>query len=308
MEHQVTQRTAEWFELRNQVILTASHFGDALGLGKGKPYDYLVSLLSDDEVYLKDEKDKHLQHGFSMEKIIEEAYQLLTGSRTRSTGFWTVKEKSSDKLYQEYFGASPDAIVLGKNYNPSCNVFDGESQVGLVEFKAPVYQMYHDVNTLQGIPRYYIAQMQGQMAITGAPWCDFMAVCCETKDISLKRVFYCDEYWQKIGVVLKQFCMILKEAKQKKATAVPTPLDFQAAKNLKFVPQRKSFFTGEDRIKIVDLLKKGKSQNSFIGPSAVEYNYSILIGEEYNLPESLADYGKSLLKEIDLSIRSKVSD
>ena len=33
----VAQRTDEWFELRNSVSLTASQFGDALGVGRGRP-------------------------------------------------------------------------------------------------------------------------------------------------------------------------------------------------------------------------------------------------------------------------------
>ena len=49
-------------------------------------------------------------------------------------------------------GASPDAIVLDKG---TLNM------IGLCEFKAPVHQMY------AGIPRQYMVQMQGQMAVTG---------------------------------------------------------------------------------------------------------------------------------------------
>ena len=49
-------------------------------------------------------------------------------------------------------GASPDAIVMDKVTS---------KLVGLCEFKAPVHRMYAN------IPRQYMVQMQGQMAVTG---------------------------------------------------------------------------------------------------------------------------------------------
>ena len=47
-EIKVTQKTPEWMELRQGVQLTASKFGEALGVGKGRPYDFFLSLLSDE--------------------------------------------------------------------------------------------------------------------------------------------------------------------------------------------------------------------------------------------------------------------
>lgn len=44
MEHQVKQRTPEWFDLRRHVVVTASCIADAVGGGRGKPYDFLLSL------------------------------------------------------------------------------------------------------------------------------------------------------------------------------------------------------------------------------------------------------------------------
>ena len=49
-------------------------------------------------------------------------------------------------------GASPDAIVLDEVT---------KKMIGLCEFKAPVHRLYTD------IPRQYMVQMQGQMALTG---------------------------------------------------------------------------------------------------------------------------------------------
>ena len=53
------------------------------------------------------------------------------------------------------------------------------------------------------------------MAISGAPWCDFIAVCVKTKQLSLQRVFAKPVYWQFIAKKLQQFCLIFRDAKQR---------------------------------------------------------------------------------------------
>ncbi|XP_070577349.1 uncharacterized protein [Ptychodera flava] len=197
-EIQVRQRTEEWFELRQCVQLTASKFGEALGVGRGKPYDFFLSLLSDctssesgtgyDNHYTK--------HGNEMEPILNEAYQLLTGNTTQESGFWLPSDSSN---LSGLVGASPDAKVLNKTLS---------EPVGLVEYKAPVHRMYDltKKHTHNGIPRNYMAQMQGQMLICNLPWCDFMATCCQTKDIRLLRVYAQPEYMLHMSSKLHDFC------------------------------------------------------------------------------------------------------
>ena len=48
-EIRVRQRSEEWFELRGCVALTASRFGEVLGVGRGRPYDFLRSLVLADQ-------------------------------------------------------------------------------------------------------------------------------------------------------------------------------------------------------------------------------------------------------------------
>jgi len=62
----------------------------------------------------------------------------------------------------------------------------------------------------QLLPDHCVLQMQGQMAVCGAPWCDFMAVCTKTRDIMLQRVFFQPRYWEHIASRLKQFCFALQ--------------------------------------------------------------------------------------------------
>lgn len=84
MEHRVKQRSAEWFKLRKSVPLTASQFADAVGVGKGKPFHFLQSIVEKTSAYVEDEgvassERKNIQHGEKMEIVIREAYELLTG-------------------------------------------------------------------------------------------------------------------------------------------------------------------------------------------------------------------------------------
>ena len=198
-EISVQQRSAEWFELRQSVSLTASRFGDAIGVGRGKPYHYLTSLLSEDVCASDDTAYPLMAHGIAFEPVIDEAYQLLTGYTTCESGFWVPCKKN---VLYNLVGASPDAKVYAKG-TQTC--------IGLAEYKAPVYQMYREKTTVPyAIPRMYMAQMQGQMAVCGKPWCDFMAVCERSREIQLKRVFFNAAYWNVASTKLKLFIQVLK--------------------------------------------------------------------------------------------------
>lgn len=192
MEIPVQQRTQEWYDLRKSVQLTASNFGEALGVGRGKPFDFLQYYLDEEE---EEETSSAMQHGIDMEVIIGEMYQLLTGSQIRESGFWVPAK--GDEL-EHLVGVSPDAIVEMKN-----------GKHGLCEFKAPVFSLYGQ-NAPHGIPRHYMAQIQGQLGVSKMTWCDFLAVCVRTKSLMLKRVYFCDIYWKTVSKLLKEFCLAVK--------------------------------------------------------------------------------------------------
>lgn len=140
MESKVQQRSKEWFQIRNSVFLTSSKFGDALGVGMGKPYDFFLSLISEDTDEEEEEEEEvessNTKHGLTMEEIILECYQLLTGHKTRDSGFWV----SKDRILQDLIGSSPDAVVVD----------DENKDIGLCEFKAPIFRMYKKENSVHG--------------------------------------------------------------------------------------------------------------------------------------------------------------
>ena len=202
-EIDVKQRSAKWFELRQSVLLTASKFGDAVGVGRGKPYHFLASLLCDDacDSHSDDAGSGFTAHGVAFEPVLNECYQLLTGYTTRDSGFWVPSE--TDPLYN-LVGASPDAKVYA-------SVQGTRTCVGLAEYKAPVYQMYQEKATVpHAIPRMYMVQMQGQMAVSGHQWCDFLAICEQSREIQLKRVYFNKAYWAVMTTKLMHFCQLLQ--------------------------------------------------------------------------------------------------
>ena len=163
------------------------------GLGQGKPGDFLLALL-DGEIDNVD--NSFTRHGLEQEARIDEAYQLLTSNTTQASGLWIPDERN---CLHGLIAASPDRKVM-----------DGQSCVGLCEYKAPVHGLYNPNRNRHGIPRRYMTQIQGQMAVCGALWCDFMAVCTRTKEILLKRVYYNHVYWSAVAAKLKTFISVLQ--------------------------------------------------------------------------------------------------
>jgi len=189
----VEQRSEVWYQLRHSVCVTASCFGDAIGVGRGLPYHFLQSLL---EPQCDDEDTVYTRHGLSLEADINEAYQLLTGIKTEPSGFWIADDSCG---MAGIIGASPDA-----------KVYQSGELVGVAEFKAPVYSLYCGGRDTLWIPRSHMAQVQGQMAVCRAPWCDYMAVCMSTRQIVLLRVYFSPHYWTSVSAELKNFCTVLQ--------------------------------------------------------------------------------------------------
>ena len=93
-----------------------------------------------------------MEWGTQTEPEARAAYSARTGELVEEVGF-------IDHPTIEGAGASPDGVV-------------GE---GLVEIKCPQTNTMLEWILTRTIPARYLAQMQFQMAVTGAKWCDFAA-------------------------------------------------------------------------------------------------------------------------------------
>ena len=151
------QRTDEWFAARLGKV-TASRVADVISKtakGYGASRDNYMAQLVCERLTGKPTEgfsNAAMEWGTEQEPHARAAYSAKTGELVEEVGFIVHPAISGA-------GASPDGIV-------------GE---GLVEYKCP-NSATHLEYVLDGKPpQKYVTQMQWQMAVTGAPWCDFVS-------------------------------------------------------------------------------------------------------------------------------------
>ena len=108
-----------------------------------------------------------IKWGTAHETVAVTAYEKLTGYTVKETGLWL--------LPNGLLGASPDGLV-----------YEGDRLIGILEIKCPFSMRWikdpTDNDFRRCLPYYgttlkethdYYHQVQGELAATGAPWCDF---------------------------------------------------------------------------------------------------------------------------------------
>lgn len=152
------QRTAEWFQARVGKA-TASRFKDVIAkLKNGSPAaartNYLVDIATE---RLTKSATPHytnsaMQWGVTHEPGARIVYEQRRKLQVEETGFIQHDELDA--------GASPDGLV------------DWD---GLIEIKCPYNSAVHVLTWMDGMPEDHVAQVQGQLWITGRQWCDFVS-------------------------------------------------------------------------------------------------------------------------------------
>lgn len=153
----VEQRSDEWFAARLGKA-TGSRFNDIISTTKSgysaqrKNYkaELVIERLTGEKV--SNWTSPAMQWGTDNEPIAKLAYMAETGNEVEDATF----------VEHEILlaGASPDGYI-------------GED--GLIEIKCPNTATHLETLQKQKVPRQYMAQIQGQMWITGRKWCDFVS-------------------------------------------------------------------------------------------------------------------------------------
>lgn len=153
----IEQRTHAWLMARVGMV-TASRFKDVLArLKSGAPAqarkDYLVEVVCERLTGEPAQRfvNSAMQWGTEMEPHAREAYVKRTGRAVDEVGFVKHPELAA--------GVSPDGIV---------------ELEGLIEIKCPSTANHLDT-LLNGMPEQHLAQIQGQLWITGYDWADFVS-------------------------------------------------------------------------------------------------------------------------------------
>lgn len=156
----IEQRSEEWREQRAGKI-TASCFADAIAMNKRTGAStaardtYMRTLVAE----ILSGRPKHeirsksLAWGTEAEQFAIEAYELETGLVVQKSGF-------VPHYQYPFIGASPDGLV-GKD--------------GGIEMKSPHDEQVHINTWLNGMPEEHMAQVQGNMMVTGREWWDFIS-------------------------------------------------------------------------------------------------------------------------------------
>jgi putative phage-type endonuclease len=151
------QRTEEWFSARLGKV-TASRVADVLAKIKtgesASRKNYKMELVVQRLTGKPQESftNAAMEWGTEQEPFARMAYEAHTGTFVKEEGF-------VDHPTIEGFGCSPDGLV-------------GD---GLIEIKCPNTATHIETVLENKAPSKYIPQMQCQMAVTGAKWCDFVS-------------------------------------------------------------------------------------------------------------------------------------
>ncbi|XP_020896110.2 uncharacterized protein LOC110235034 [Exaiptasia diaphana] len=205
-----TQKQSEcpkWYALKYP-RLTASKFGDIckkMEISRAKPKLLADKLLQQNPPTTF--VDRMLKWGRENEDVAVQVYRGLGDYKMVKIfpcGFYISPEDS-------FLGATPDRVV----YDPLAR-----HPWGILEVKCPysvkkktAIQAAKEVKTFmcreengllflkESDPYYY--QVQGQMGITGAKWCDFIVY--TTQGISVQRIEYDSDFWKAEAKKLGEF-------------------------------------------------------------------------------------------------------
>jgi hypothetical protein len=192
-------QSALWFSVRRYRI-TASYFGAVRRRLPTTPPQSLVLQILEGKQFLTPATEWGKKHEQLALKQYEE-YQHRSGHE----GLYTCRSGFVISEDYPYLGVSPDAVV----YDPTST-----EQFGLAEVKCPYSYRLDTLSqactnkdfcstlvTDDGKEHLklqrnhpYFSQVQGQMAITGRSWCDFVIL--TKKDLSVERITFDQEFWQ----------------------------------------------------------------------------------------------------------------
>ncbi len=146
------QGEPSWFEARRGVV-TASRFSDVLAKGQGiTRRKYLLTLAGEAitgecaESY----SNAHMERGHAMEADARDLYAFAYDVEPELVGF----------MRRGRAGASPDSLL---------------GMYGLLEIKSKLAHLQLDVLDKGKLPPEHVAQVQGQLLVSGRQWADFVS-------------------------------------------------------------------------------------------------------------------------------------
>lgn len=198
------QGSQEWYDARLGKV-TASRFSTVLTTAqrKDEPLSdgartYLYELVAERLTGIPTDVPQTfaMQWGKELEEPARAKYQWLTGNNIAVYGFVTMNE---------CIGGSPDGMIV--------------DQDGIVEIKCPWTRKEH-VRTWdrREVPRQYIAQVQGNLWLTGRTFCDFVSYdnrFPKDLEICIVRVERDEDYIKNLAERVNGFAGLIQQTEEK---------------------------------------------------------------------------------------------
>lgn len=154
----IDQRSEAWYEARCGRV-TGTRFSELVAGESTKTYKNLVSDLACEIITRRQEESyvsAAMENGIETEPIARAEYEILTGVKVAEAGFIIPDE---DHKYHDWIGVSPDGLTPD----------------GMIEIKCPMMRTHIEYIEVGKLPSEYRYQVQGQLFVTGLPYCDFMS-------------------------------------------------------------------------------------------------------------------------------------
>jgi putative phage-type endonuclease len=157
--HNIEQHSEAWHEVRCGRV-TGTRFKNLVSKETTDSYKDLVTNITCEIITGKQEEgysNAMMEYGLEMEPIARAKYEEFFEVKVTEIGFLTPDE---DHNYHEWIGISPDGVLP-----------DG----GLLEIKCPLARTHFEYIEKNVLPSEYRYQIQGQLFVSGASYCDFMS-------------------------------------------------------------------------------------------------------------------------------------
>lgn len=190
--HRCEQYTAEWFTLRRGVP-TASAFDKIITPKTGK----LAAA----------------HEGYVCELIADLCRLDYPGERAATPAMrnGTLTEPEARRFYEMERDVEQVGICFSDDGRFACSPDGLVGDDGLLELKCPEPKTHVGYLLANDLPTEYVAQVHGQLIVTGRKWVDFMSYCPGFRPL-LVRVEPC-EFTDKLRDVLEEFWPRLQRAK-----------------------------------------------------------------------------------------------
>ena len=155
------QGSEEWFRAR-MGIPTASEFSTILASGRGGApskgrQTYMLKLIGErmSGEPMESYSNAHMERGKAMEAEARQSYAFIHEVEPKLVGF-----ARNTTVCTGPIGASPDSLI---------------ADAGTLEVKTKLPHLQLEVLLADAVPEEHVAQVQGQLLVSGREWCDFVS-------------------------------------------------------------------------------------------------------------------------------------